>query len=442
MIQFNRPGSAAWKCIKKIKNYRLIWPEITRITLLYLSWLRELKQSHTKDFSESMSKPEHEPWRILLAPDKFKGTLSAAEAAKVMAEVLEEIFPGVTLVIQPMGDGGEGTAEILAAEEGAAEAKCRVHDPLYRMVTAGYRISPGGKRAYMEIASASGLQLLKNEERNCAETSSIGTGEMILNAIERGVREIYLCLGGSATNDGGTGMARALGYRFTDVNGNPVEPAGRDLERICAIDDSQVMSLLRKVGFRVLCDVTSPLTGPAGAAVMYGPQKGARAQDIPALDAGLKNLAERVREKYAIDIDQVPGAGAAGGLGGGAMAFLHARPERGIEVVIQKTSLEEKLQRCDLVITGEGKLDQQTLQGKTVYGIASLARKYNKPVVAICGLSTLSESEMNACGLTLAIEISRHEATRGIAMRHAKNNLRAGLKGAKNVLTGLLKRQE
>ena len=388
-----------------------------------------------------MSKPEHGTWRLLVAPDKFKGSLTAGEAAAVMAEALEEMFPGVTVDIQPMGDGGEGTANILADVEGAFEASCRVHDPLSRIITAGYRISPGGERAYMEMASASGLQLLKEEEQNCANTTSIGTGEMIRNAIERGVREIFLCLGGSATNDGGTGMATALGYRFTDGNGNPVEPTGHNLRHIRSIDDSKVMPLLRKVSFKVVSDVTSPLTGPAGAAFMYGPQKGARMEDIPALDAGLKNLAERVNEKYVLNIDPVPGAGAAGGLGGGAIAFLYAWPERGIEVIMHKTGLEEKIRHCDLIITGEGKLDQQTLQGKTVYGIASLAQRYHKPVVAICGLSTLSESEIQACGLTKVIEISRNEADQGIAMRHSKNNLKAGLKGAKNVLTELLKRQ-
>lgn len=388
-----------------------------------------------------MSKPEHDTWRLLVAPDKFKGSLTAGEAAAVMAESLEEMFPGVTVDIQPMGDGGEGTADILADVEGAAEVKCRVHDPLSRVITAGYRISPGGERAYMEMASASGLQLLKEEEQNCADTTSVGTGEMIRDAIERGVREIFLCLGGSATNDGGTGMATALGYHFTDGNGLPVEPVGRMLERISSIDDSRVIPQLRKVAFRVVTDVTSPLTGPNGAAFMYGLQKGAHMKDLPALDAGLKNLAERVRAKYAIDIDQVPGVGAAGGLGAGAMAFLHALPERGIKVVIHKTGLEEKLKRCDLVITGEGRLDQQTLQGKTVQGIAGIARACLKPVVVICGLSTLSESEIQACGLTKVIEISKNESDHGIAMRHSKSNLKASLKEAANVFTELMKPQ-
>lgn len=381
-------------------------------------------------------------WICLVAPDKFKGSLTAAEAAEVMAEALKEMFPGITVEIAPMGDGGEGTADILAAIDGAAEVKCRVHDPLSRMITAGYRISRGGQTAYVEMASASGLQLLKEEDRNCNITTSIGTGEMILDAIGRGVREIFLCLGGSATNDGGTGMATALGYHFTDGNGMPVEPAGRMLERIRFIDDSLVIPQLKKVVFRVLTDVTSPLTGPNGAAFMYGLQKGAHKEDLPVLDTGLKNLAERIREKYAIDIDQEPGAGAAGGLGGGAMAFLHALPERGIEVVIRKTGLEEKLKRCDLVITGEGRLDQQTLQGKTVQGIASIARACHKPVVAICGLSTLSEYELQACGLSMAIETSRHEPDAGAAMRHAKSNIRTGLMEAKRALAELLKKQE
>ena len=282
-----------------------------------------------------------------------------------------------------MADGGDGSLAVLAHYRKGEFVKCIVQNPLGELVQASYFQSD--RTAYIEVAAASGLALLSPEQRNCLRTSSYGTGQLIADALGRGAKEIVLFLGGSATNDGGIGIATALGYTFLDATGRVLQATGQHLRAIRTIERNELKFDPTKVKFRVICDVDNPFYGPHGAAYGYAAQKGAAPSEIRQLDDGLKNLANRLTNHGYPDIASLPGAGAAGGIGGGAVALLGAEIRSGIRFFLELTNMDFSVKNCDLVVTGEGKLDRQTERGKVVSGICDLAKKYGKPVTAVCG---------------------------------------------------------
>jgi glycerate kinase len=323
--------------------------------------------------------------KILIAPDSFKDALSALEVADSLGKGLRKALPDAQIRIVPMADGGEGTVESLIDATGGRLVGVRVRDPLMREVESSFGISGDGEMAVIEMAAASGLQLIGTEERNPWITTTFGTGELIRAALDHGCRTILLGIGGSATNDGGTGMAEALGARFLDAGGNPVAPGGGALGGISRIDVSGLDRRIINTRVLVACDVTNPLTGPEGASRVYGPQKGADETMAGKLDENLAGFAALIRDRLGKEVDRVPGAGAAGGLGAGLIAFLGARLIEGVPAIAERIGLEEKVKWADLVITGEGSMDFQTRFGKTPFGVARIAKAHDKPVIAVAG---------------------------------------------------------
>ena len=326
--------------------------------------------------------------RILVAPDKFKGSLSAREVAENIALGLRSVLPNAGIAIAPMADGGEGTAEVICNALGGSWVKCKAHDPLWRETDARYAWIANRNLAVMEMSEAAGMRRLSESERGPLRTTTFGVGEMILDAAQHGAREIIIGLGGSATNDGGFGMARALGFRFFSEGDQDEQktreltgPAG-ELEKLERIERPKDLSLPKIVA---AVDVQNPLLGENGATRVFGPQKGASDDKIEILERALGKLADVVSKEFGVDYRDAPGAGAAGGLGFGLMSFCGANSRPGFEVVAGAADLESKIKDVDLVITGEGSLDRQTLEGKTPAGIARLARKLGKPAFAIAG---------------------------------------------------------
>jgi len=323
--------------------------------------------------------------KIIIAPDSFKGSLSALEVATAIQKGIKKIDTSIVTILVPMADGGEGTVQSLVDATGGKIIELSVHDPLFRKIKSFYGIMGDGKTAVIEMAAASGLPLLKPEERNPLKATSYGTGELIKDAINRGCKDIILGLGGSATNDGGIGMAQALGVRFLDEQGIDVGSGGGELMKIKTVDYSGIDPRLNDVKFIAACDVNNPLCGEKGASNVYGRQKGASDNDVIFLDSGLSHFAQIIESKTGLNLKDHPGAGAAGGLGYGVMIFLKGKLERGIEIVARITRLAEKMEGAHLVITGEGQIDFQTVHGKTPFGVAQLAKAKNIPVVAIAG---------------------------------------------------------
>jgi glycerate kinase len=355
---------------------------------------------------------------ILVAPDKFKGSLSAEEVCNAIREGLLEVDPSLTVWCLPMADGGEGSAELLTSYSGGTMKQLQVRDPLFRMINASYGISKDGKTAFMEMAKASGLQLLREEERNPYVTSTVGTGDMIIDAMDHGVGSIMMGIGGSATNDGGMGVAEALGVKFYEASGQTLQPVGGNLGRIHTIDFAGLHPRLREVDFTIFCDVDNPLHGPQGAAYVFAPQKGADESMVRELDAGLAHYRQVLERATGVGVN-FPGAGAGGGLPAALKAFARVSVQPGITFIIDFIKLEEKLQKADLVITGEGKIDCQTLSGKVVQGIADLAARYKKPVIAIGGKSELDASDLRLLGVTKLVTLTGVGTSESHAMENA-----------------------
>lgn len=336
---------------------------------------------------------------IAIAPDSFKGTLPAAAAAAAIAAGLRRGLPGVRVRLIPMADGGEGTVAAVVAAARGRWRRCRVHDPLGRLVTARYGVLAGGRHVVIEMAAAAGLTLLAPGERDPSATSTFGVGELLRHALERGARRVTLGLGGSATNDGGTGLARALGARFLDRRGRELPPGGGALTALARIEMKDFDPRVRRTAIEAACDVTNPLCGPRGATAVYGPQKGATPAMARRLEAGLRRLAAVARRDLGVEVAETPGAGAAGGLGYGLMVFCGARLRRGVEMVAETVRLEQRLAGCDLVITGEGRMDRQTADGKTPAGVAAVARRAGVPAIAICGCTGDGWQEAHRAGI-------------------------------------------
>ena len=323
--------------------------------------------------------------KIIIAPDSFKGSLSSIEVSNAIEVGIKNVFPNCETVKIPIADGGEGTMETLVSALGGVKVKVKVHDPLMRLINVEYGLVNNGKTAVIEMATASGLTLLNKKEQNPRVTTTFGTGEIIKDALKRGCRSFMIGIGGSATNDAGTGMLRALGYRFLDKNGKETNGTGESLRLICSIDESGAMSELQEANFIIACDVYNPFSGSNGAAYVYAPQKGADKQATKELNEGLEHFRKLIKTVKKLDLNTISGAGAAGGLGGGFIAFLNAQLKPGIEMVLEAVDFEKHLQNAELVITGEGKLDKQTGMGKAASGILDAASKNNVAVIAIGG---------------------------------------------------------
>jgi len=322
--------------------------------------------------------------KILIAPDSFKGSSTSRMAAEAIGEGVHLVFPDAELQKIPVADGGEGTVEALVDSMNGQTISKIVKGPLGEEVDADYGILPGNI-AVIEMASASGLPLVPENKRNPLLTSTYGTGQLILDALDKDCREIILGIGGSATNDGGTGMARALGFRFLDSHGKELPEGGGSLSNLTDIDDSGMDERILKTKILVACDVANPLTGSEGASYIYGAQKGASLSDIEFLDAALGNLAEIVNGKYCRANENIPGAGAAGGLGYGLMEFCGGELKSGIEIVLDLIKFDSCLDGVDLVISGEGRIDGQSVYGKVPVGIAGRAKKKDIPVLVVVG---------------------------------------------------------
>ena len=331
--------------------------------------------------------------KIIIAPDSFKGSMTAAQACAVVSAGALLAVPDAEVVCVPMADGGEGTVQSLIDGLGGTFVSCEVDDPLGRPHTAVYGLTHDGM-AVIEMAQASGLLLLAEGERDPLVTSTYGTGQLIKDALDQGARRFIIGIGGSATNDGGAGMAQALGYGFFDENGDEPARGGGALAGLARIDASGADERLSACRFTVACDVDNPLLGPCGASAVFGPQKGATPEKVDMLEEALSNFAYRLREDMGKDVAGIPGAGAAGGLGAGCLAFLGAELKRGVDIVIEATGLKEKIKGADLVISGEGRTDSQTLGGKTVYGILKLAEALSVPVIVISGSLTKDADEL------------------------------------------------
>jgi glycerate kinase len=333
--------------------------------------------------------------RVVVAPDKFEGSLTAEEAAIAIEVGLRRARADVEVVRLPVGDGGAGTlAAVVAA--GFQRVPVRATGPTGEPVEAA--IAVRGDRAFVEMAEASGLRRLPGGRRAPLDATTYGTGELLRAALDLGVTEVVLGIGGSATTDGGTGMASALGARFLDAAGEPLPPGGASLLRLARIDTAGLDPRVAKVRVTVAADVDNPLVGSHGAAAVYGPQKGASPEDVLVLDSALRRYARVLASDLGADLAETPGAGAAGGLGAGAIAFLGAELRSGIELVLELIGFDDAVAGADLVITGEGKIDDQSLRGKAPVGVARAAAEHGVPVVALGGIVEVAEQELRAAG--------------------------------------------
>lgn len=357
--------------------------------------------------------------RIVIAPDSFKESMTAEQAANAMERGIRNVCPNCTVVKIPLADGGEGTAEILSNHLGAEIIEAEVTGPLGEKITAKYGLL-NGKTAMMDVASVIGLQHVPNEKRNPLKTSTFGVGELILHAIAKGADEFIIGLGGSSTNDGGIGMLQALGVQLLTEKNEPVSYGGAGLLEVAKVDQSKLDKRLKTATFTIVSDVDNVLLGPQGATYTYGRQKGADDAMLQQLERGMENYVSVVERDAKMNIANNAGAGAAGGLGAAFIAFLQAEIKRGIDFVIELTELEKEIERSTVVFTGEGKIDNQTLHGKTLSGLAALGKKHNVPVIAIVGANLVTSEEIYQSGITAIFPIVNKPLTLQQAMTQAE----------------------
>lgn len=335
--------------------------------------------------------------KVVIAIDSFKGCLTSEEAGNAVMKGVKAIFPDCETLLFPVADGGEGMLDILVSATKGKYRTLPAHGPLMEPMQGRYGISGDGQTALIEMAAVSGLPLVPEEKRNPMLTTTYGTGELIRDALEQGCRRFIVGIGGSATNDAGLGMLQALGFRFRDKQGNLLGTGGRILSQVASIDTSAVHPALKEARFTIACDVHNPFCGPDGAAYVFAPQKGADAGMVKELDAGMQALALVIRSATGKDISDVPGAGAAGGMGGGFLAFLNAGLKPGIRLMLDALDFGEKIKGADLVFTGEGRADRQTAMGKVPFGVLEEARKQHIPVIVLAGCIEDTE-QMNRAG--------------------------------------------
>lgn len=322
--------------------------------------------------------------KVLFASDSFKGTLTSEQIIQILTDTAKEIFPGCETLGVPIADGGEGTVDAVITVTGGEKKEIKVHGPLMEDSTAVYGVF-GGDSAVIEMAAASGLPMVPADKRNPLYTTTYGTGELIKDALDNGYRKISVAIGGSATNDGGMGAMRALGVKFMDADGKELEGVGADLEKVADIDVSGLHPAVAEAEITVMCDVNNPLTGPDGATYTFGKQKGGTPEMLDALEMGMKNYAGVLLERFGTDVDQIAGAGAAGGLGAALCVFLHANMKSGIETVLDLIDFDKLLEGVDVVITGEGRIDWQSAFGKVPSGVGMRCKAKKIPAVAIVG---------------------------------------------------------
>jgi len=372
--------------------------------------------------------------RICIAPDKFKGSLSAGEAAQAIARGIVRVLPQAQLILVPVADGGDGTARALVDALGGRMVSAEVTGPDGRRVNAAYGVLDA-QTAVIELAQASGLALVGAGANDPLTATTRGTGELIAAAIDAGAKRIILAIGGSATNDAGTGALRALGARFLDAKGEPLPEGGGALSGLARIDVSALETRLRGTTIEIASDVRNPLCGPSGASAVYGPQKGASPSDVRRLDDALNRFAAVVKETVGADIRSVPGAGAAGGAGGGFLGLAHATIRPGAELVFEVLGFGKRLAGASLAITGEGRIDRQTLDGKAPYAVAQAAHERGIPVVALAGSVECAAAELEAAGIAAALSIVPGPMEKEEAMRRAAELLTAAAETLARLLT-------
>ena len=362
--------------------------------------------------------------KVVIAPDSYKESLSALEVATEIEAGFLEVFPEARYLKVPMADGGEGTVAAMVAATKGTLVDVNVSDPLGKQVKAFYGLTGDGETAIVEMAAASGLALLDQKLRNPMKTTTYGTGELIKAVLDAGIRHLIIGIGGSATNDGGAGMLQALGVKLLDRSEREVSYGGGSLSNLNHIDTSGLDSRLKDCRIEVACDVNNPLTGPQGASTIFGPQKGATPEMVAELDSNLSHYAQLIKRDIGVDVDVVPGAGAAGGLGAALLAFLNAKLRPGIEIIVEAVGLDAAIHDADLVITGEGRMDSQTIHGKTPFGVAQIAKRYNKPVIGIAGGLAADVAVVHEYGVDAVFSVLCRVESIEDALSHAAENLR------------------
>ena len=374
--------------------------------------------------------------KFILAPDSFKESMTSKDACNAMERGIKKVIKDAICIKVPMADGGEGTVEALVESTGGIIVNTLVTHPLGdKKIKAEYGLLGNGEKAIIEMASASGIHLVEREKRNPLITTTYGTGELILDAINRGVKHIIIGIGGSATNDGGAGMLQALGCHLLDKEGNELPFGGAALINLNNIDLTGFDSRLKEVTFEVACDVTNPLIGEKGASRIFGPQKGATEEMVLELDKALSNYAEIIKRKFKVDVANVEGAGAAGGLGAALLTFLNGELKRGIDLIIKHTDLENKIQGSDFVFTGEGAIDNQTIFGKTPMGVAAIAKKHNVKTIAFAGKVGDGVENLYDIGINSIFGIMRGVCSLDEALKNGEINLE---KTVENVVRTLI----
>ncbi|WP_455853752.1 glycerate kinase [Pantoea endophytica] len=362
--------------------------------------------------------------KIVIAPDSYKESLSALEVASAIEAGFREIFPKADYVKIPVADGGEGTVEAMVAATQGNIVRLTVTGPLGKPVEAFYGLSGDERTAFIEMAAASGLELVPAAQRDPLITTSFGTGELIKDALDRGVDHIIIGIGGSATNDGGSGMMQALGAQLLDEHGKQIPYGGGALPQLARIDIEQLDTRIKQCRFEVACDVSNPLTGEKGASAIFGPQKGATPQLVQQLDKALEHYATLIHRDLDIDVLHIDGGGAAGGMGAALHAFCQAELRSGIEIVTEALGLAEQVKDADLVITGEGRIDSQSINGKVPIGVAKVAKQFNKPVIGIAGSLTADVGVVHQHGLDAVFSVLFSICTLDDALANAAQNVR------------------
>lgn len=365
--------------------------------------------------------------KITVAVDSFKGSLSTFQSGEAIKEGIERVFPDAVVNICPLADGGEGTVEAIVSATGGEIRTVTVHDPLGRPIKSSYGMLRETQTAVIEMSKAAGITLIDEKDRNPLHTTTYGVGELILDALSEGIRNFIIGIGGSATNDGGLGMLQALGFSFLDEAGNEVPFGAKGLQKIAEIKNDKASPLLRECRFHIACDVKNVLCGKEGASAVYGPQKGATPQMVKEMDQWLGHFARLTKGVNPEANPEAPGSGAAGGLGFAFLSYLNGTLESGVDLVIEATKLEDFIKDADIVITGEGRLDGQSAMGKAPVGVARLAKKHHKPVIAFSGAVTPEASACNAHGIDAFFPILRTPCTLADAMdcQNAAANLSA-----------------
>ncbi|WP_210081669.1 glycerate kinase [Pantoea endophytica] len=362
--------------------------------------------------------------KIVIAPDSYKESLSALEVASAIEAGFREIFPEAEYVKIPVADGGEGTVEAMVAATQGNIVRLAVTGPLGKPVEAFYGLSGDERTAFIEMAAASGLELVPAAQRDPLITTSFGTGELIKDALDRGVDHFIIGIGGSATNDGGSGMMQALGAQLLDEHGKQIAYGGGALPQLARIDIEQLDTRIKQCRFEVACDVSNPLTGDKGASAIFGPQKGATPELVQQLDKALEHYATLIHRDLDIDVLHIDGGGAAGGMGAALHAFCQAELRSGIEIVTEALGLAEQVKDADLVITGEGRIDSQSINGKVPIGVAKVAKQFNKPVIGIAGSLTADVGVVHQHGLDAVFSVLFSICSLDDALANAAQNVR------------------